>query len=97
MGPSQKIVWNIYAGAVGALTAMVAQKAVSAAWRLATGDEPPEAHDPETPLDEAIIWAIASGIGIGVTQLLVNRFAAKRFGAAMGLPAPRGRQVQFTI
>lgn len=41
MNASQKLLWNLYAGAIGALTAVVAQKAVSGAWRLATGDEPP--------------------------------------------------------
>ena len=97
MGPSQKIVWNLYAAAVGPVTVIVAQKAVSAAWRLATGGEPPEANDPDTPLDEAITWALASGIGIGITQLLVNRFAANRWQAAMGTPAPRGRPIQFKI
>jgi hypothetical protein len=97
MGPSQKLVWNLYAGVVGALTTIVAQKAVRGAWKFATGQEPPEPNDPETPLTEALIWALASGIGIGVTQLLVNRLAAQRWQAAMGTPAPRVNKVAFTI
>ena len=47
MNVSQKLLWNIYAGAVGALSAVVAQKAVRGAWKVATGDEPP---DPNAPL-----------------------------------------------
>ncbi len=88
MGPSQKLVWNIYAGLVGAVTAIVAQKAVTGAWRLVTGDEPPEPTDPRTPIAEALSWALASGIGIGISQLLMSRVAANRWEAVMGTPAP---------
>ena len=49
MNVSQKLLWNIYAGAVGALSAVVAQKAVRGAWKVATGDEPPDPNDPATP------------------------------------------------
>lgn len=92
---SQRLLWNIYAGAVGALTAVVAQKAVRGAWKVATGDEPPDPNDPATPLNEALIWALAGGIGIGMAQLLTNRFAANRWEAAMGSPAPTGSRVKF--
>lgn len=97
MNASQKLLWNLYAGAIGALTAVVAQKAVSGAWRLATGDEPPEPGDPATPLTEALIWALASGIGIGIAQLLMNRVAADRWQAVMGTPAPSAKKIAFKI
>ena len=97
MKPSEKIIWNLYATAVGALTAVVAQRVVKGAWRLATGEEPPEPSDPDTPTNEAVIWALASGIGIGITQLLMSRFAANRWQAVMGTPAPKGRPIQFRI
>lgn len=97
MRPSQKLVWNLYAGVVGALTAIAAQKVVHGAWKLATGDEPPEANDPETPLNEAVIWALASGIGIGITQLLMNRVAAHQWQAVMGTPPPNTRKVRLTL
>jgi hypothetical protein len=97
MQPSQRMLWNIYAGVVGALTAIVAQKAVRGAWKLATGDEPPDPNDPATPLSEALTWALAGGIGIGVTQMLVNRFAANHWERLMGIPAPRHGKVSFKI
>ena len=97
MSMSQRLVWNLYAGAVGALSAMVAQKAVRGAWKLATGDEPPDPNDPATPLSEALIWALAGGIGIGVAQLLTNRFAAARWEKAMGTPAPTSSRVNFHL
>ncbi len=97
MGVSQKLLWNIYAGAVGALTAVAAQKAVRGAWKLATGDEPPDPNDPRTPLNEALIWALAGGIGIGIAQLLTNRFAADRWEKAMGTPAPTKSRLSFRV
>ncbi len=97
MNMSQRLVWNLYAGAVGALSAMIAQKAVRGAWKMATGDEPPDPNDPATPLSEALIWALAGGIGIGVSQLFTNRFAAARWEKAMGTPAPTRSRVNFHL
>lgn len=88
MNTSQKLLWNLYAGALGALTSLVAVKAVNKAWELATGDTPPEPNDPQVPLRRALTWAVASGIGIGLSQLLVNRFAASQWTRVMGTPAP---------
>ncbi|MGY4720811.1 DUF4235 domain-containing protein [Naumannella cuiyingiana] len=84
MEPSKAILWKIYAGLLGAATTFVAQKAVSGAWKAVTGDEPPSPSDPDAPLGQAVIWALSSAIGIGVTQLLINRFTARRWRAAMG-------------
>ncbi len=94
---SQKLLWNLYAGAIGALTTMVAVKAVNAAWQLTTGDEPPEPNDPNVPLRRALTWAVASGIGIGITQLLVNRFAADQWEKVMGAPAPKFNKTTLKI
>jgi hypothetical protein len=94
---SQKLLWNLYAGAVGALTTVLAAKAVNAAWELATGDAPPEPNDPDVPLRRALTWAIASGIGIGLSQLLVNRFAAGQWTRVMGTPAPRFNKTTLRI
>ncbi len=94
---SQKLLWNLYAGAVGALTTVLAAKAVNNVWQLATGDAPPEPNDPEVPLRSALTWAIASGVGIGLAQLLVNRFAANQWTRVMGTPAPRFNKTSLRI
>ncbi len=97
MSPSQKLLWNLYAGGIAAGTALVAAKAVQAAWRLVTGEEPPEPSDPETPLNQAIIWALASGLGIALAQLLMNRLAADQWTKAMGTPAPKFNKLSIRI
>ncbi|MBK9696923.1 MAG: DUF4235 domain-containing protein [Propionibacteriaceae bacterium] len=88
MQMSRRLLWNAYATAVGALTAVVTTKAVQGAWRMATGSEPPEPTDPNTPARQALAWAVASALGIAVATVLANRFAAVQWEKAMGEPAP---------
>ena len=97
METSKKLLWNLYAGGIGAITAVVAAKAVNGIWQAATGDAPPDPNDPDVPLRRALTWAIASGIGIGLAQLLVNRLAADQWTKAMGTPAPSFRKTTFTL
>lgn len=85
---SQQLVWKLYAGVVAAGTTFAAAKAIEEGWRLATGHEPPEVRNPETPLRQAVVWVIASGVGIGMARLFMHRFAAKQWSKATGTPAP---------
>ncbi|MFC7621936.1 DUF4235 domain-containing protein [Microlunatus sp. GCM10028923] len=80
----QKLLWKVYIGVVGAVTTIAAQKIVTTAWKVATGDAPPSPTDPDTPVKVAVSWAIASGVGVGVTQLLVTRLAARRWSNQTG-------------
>jgi hypothetical protein len=85
---SQRLVWNIYAGLIGAITTVAAAKLVSKAWELSTGEQPPAPNDPEVPLRRALTWAVASGLGVALAQILMNRFAASQWTRVMGTPAP---------
>lgn len=76
---TEKLLWKIYAGVLGTATTLVAQKAATALWKASTGDTPPDPNDPDTPLIQAVIWAVASGVGVGVTQLAMNRFMQRRW------------------
>lgn len=76
---SQNIAFKVYAGVLGAVTTLVTQKVVKAAWKAATGDNPPDPNDPEVPATEAAIWALASGLGLGLSQVAMNRFVGRRF------------------
>ncbi|TDT33231.1 DUF4235 domain-containing protein [Naumannella halotolerans] len=98
MEPSKAIFWKLYAGVIGAATTFAAQKAVTGLWKTVTGEEPPAAGDPDAPLTQSIIWALSSAVGIGLTQLLINRFTARRWRSLMGDDtAPKVNKIKFNI
>lgn len=76
----EKILWKVYAGALGAVTTIVSHKVVEGVWKYVTGDdETPQPDDPEVSTTKALSWALASGIGIAGSQLLMHRFVNKRW------------------
>lgn len=81
MAMTEKIMWKLYAGAAGAVTTMVVQKTITKVWEAATGEPPPDPNDPEAPLVNGLIWAAASGLGVGVAQLVMNRYVHRRWMA----------------
>lgn len=97
MGPTQGLVWKIYTGVLGAVTTIAAQKAVSKAWKLSTGSEPPEPGDPDTPLHLAMTWALASALGVGVVQLLTNRYTARRFRSQFAEADAKAEKIKLKI
>lgn len=96
MGPA-KFVYKIYAGVVGLLVTILTQKVLKAGWKAVTGEEPPQPADPKTPAGAAAIWALASGIGLGVTQLLTRRLIARRWSTETGQAAPDPGKVKLII
>lgn len=88
MDLSRKLVWNLYAGGVAAVTALATKKALDGGWKAVTGQEPPDVNDPATPAREALAWAIALALGLGVTGVFVNRLAAQRWEKFTGEPSP---------
>ena len=98
MGPSQKLIWKLYAGVLGAVTSFAALKLVTLLWKTLTGNEPPTPTDPRTPLSQALSWALASAIGVRLTQIVTQRFAARRWSDEMGTEAPgRPRKLRLTV
>jgi hypothetical protein len=77
MGPSQKLLWKLYVGAIGAVTTFAVQRLLKVGWKFVTGDEPPSPSDPDASVVTAVSWAMASAAGVAVTQLLAQRMAAR--------------------
>ena len=88
MAVEEKILWKIYAGALGAATTLLTQKLITKAWETATGDVPPDPSDPDTPLTQALIWALCSGLGVGMAQLTMNRYMHRRWFSNTGRKSP---------
>jgi hypothetical protein len=72
----KKLLWRIYAGALGAATTFAAQRLLAVGWRMITGNKPPRRPTRTLPMVEAVSWAVASAVGVGVTQLVTQRLAA---------------------
>jgi hypothetical protein len=77
--------WRVIGTGSGLLAVVAAQKGLSTAWRIVTGDDPPTIpEDPETDWGEAIAWAIVSGAVLGVARLLATRRAAQFYMRSTG-------------
>lgn len=92
MGP---LAWKVIGTGSAVLAATAAQKGLTAAWRLATGDDPPTIpEDPDTSWREAVAWAVMSGAVVGVARLVATRRAAHYYMRSTGeLPKALQREV----
>lgn len=97
MGLPSKMGWSLWSGILGAATMLFAHKAVNQSWKIVTGEAPPEPNDPDTPASRAFTWALVSGLGLALAQLAVNRFAARRWTAETGRPAPSLKSVNLKL
>ncbi|HET9649332.1 MAG TPA: DUF4235 domain-containing protein [Microlunatus sp.] len=84
MSGTNTFIGKIFAGLIGAVTTIVAQRLVALAWKAITGKEPPSPTNPETSALSAVTWVVASGIGVGVAQMFAQRFAARRWAIGGG-------------
>ena len=68
---------------------MAARKAMTAGWKLSTGKKPPSNPEhPDVSMGEAVAWAVASGVAVGVARMLASRKAADYYRRSTGhLPA----------
>jgi hypothetical protein len=84
------IAWRVLGTGSAVLAASVAQKGLTAAWRAATGAEPPTSPEhPDTDWVEAVAWAVLSAVVIGVARLAATRGAARYYRRSTGqLPRP---------
>jgi hypothetical protein len=70
------------------VTTIAAQRLLKAGWKFVTGNEPPLPTDPDTPVVTAMSWALASGVGVGVTHLFTQRIAARHWQKEIGNENP---------
>jgi uncharacterized protein DUF4235 len=81
--------WKLL-GTTAALTAAFATtKALNAAWKTATGKEPPDSPEsPEIGGREALAWAAVSGMAMGVAKMYATRRAASYWVRSFGTLPP---------
>ena len=85
----KQLEWTAVTYGAGALATVVTRRALTAAWQGAQHGPPPDdPADRNTPWSTALVWAIATGVGLGVVRLLALRSAAFVWEAATNEPPP---------
>jgi hypothetical protein len=87
--------WKLVGLGSGLAAAMVTRKALTAAWRGAKKEDPPaNPASPSTSWPEAVVWATATGVALGVARLVAQRGAAAGWKAATGSLPPGLEEVR---
>ena len=82
-------VWSLMGLAATVGATMAARKAMTATWKLSTGKQPPSNPEhPDVSMAEAVAWAAASGVAVGLARMFATRKAADYYRRSTGhLPA----------
>ena len=89
MAAVAKVGWKVVGVATGLVAAKATRKALDVGWSKTRGGEPPRnPASRETDWSEAIAWAVASGIALGLARLLAARGTAKLWEKAIGSLPP---------
>jgi hypothetical protein len=85
----KKYGWKAITIALGALVGLATQRLIEMPWKLVRGSTPPKVlADRRSPWLDAVSWAVASGVGVGVARLVAIRAAAGVWEAAVHEPPP---------
>ena len=81
--------WQVYGTAAAIGSTIVARKLVDRSWHVATGNTPPKnPESPDVTMAEALAWAVASGVAVGVARMLAARKAADYWRRSTGSLPP---------
>ena len=82
---SSSRVWTLMGLAATVGATIAARKAISATWKLSTGKQPPSNPEhPDVSMGEAVTWAVASGVAVGLARMLASRKAADYYRRSTG-------------
>jgi hypothetical protein len=85
----KKYGWKLITIALGALVGLVTQRLIEMPRKLVGGSTTPKVlADRRSPWLDAVSWAAASGVGVGVARLVAIRAAAGIWEAAVHEPPP---------
>jgi hypothetical protein len=81
--------WKAVTLGLGALAGLATQRVLEAVWKGWRGSTPPKIPaDRRSPWPDALTWAVATGVGVGLARLLAIRTAAAVWEAAAHEPPP---------
>lgn len=81
--------WKVVGAGAGIGAAAVTKKLLTATWRGAKKEDPPaNPAAPSTTWPEALTWAAATGVAVGVARMVGQRTAATGWKKATGSLPP---------
>ncbi|MGH3098949.1 MAG: DUF4235 domain-containing protein [Streptosporangiales bacterium] len=84
-GKKSDLGWKVIAALSTVVAGIAARKAVELVWSKAVGQAPPDnPESPEIALREAVAFAVASGVAVGLARTLTTRQMAKAWQRALG-------------
>lgn len=91
-GGVQTVVFKIGTTAAAVAAAAAVRQGVRLAWRGARKTEPPaDPSSPDTSWADALMWTVATAIGVGIARLIAQRGAVLGWERATGSRAPQHR------
>jgi hypothetical protein len=88
----RKRMWELESSIIGSVGALIATKLVRAAYRAIRKDKSPDAvFDPSSARfswPDAVVWAAAAGVGLGIAKVLSSRVATVGWEVATGTLPP---------
>ena len=83
MPDTKTLSWKAVSLAAGAAAALVTRRALAMVWnRFATSPAPEQIADRRVPWVPALSWAVATGVGVSVMNVVAQRSAATVWEAA---------------
>jgi hypothetical protein len=83
--------WKMTSTVTGMLSAVIAKRLIRSAYRSIRKDAPRSAFDTTSDrfsLSNALLWAVAAGVGVAVARIVSNRVVAIGWKAATGSAPP---------
>jgi hypothetical protein len=85
----KEIGWKALSYGAGALAALVTRQAFATVWKGARHESPPrDPADRRVSWTQALTWAIATSVGIGVARVVAARGAAAVWEKTASEPPP---------
>ena len=85
MASDSSKVWTVFSLVSALAAAAIAKLVIDKSWAMVTGKEPPEnPADPDVEVWEAVSWAVASGVAVGLARMLAQRRAASYYQRSTG-------------
>jgi hypothetical protein len=89
---NERLAWQVISTVAGLLATLAVSRLLTLVWTRfvgTRGDAPPDLADRRVSWSDALIWAIALGIGGAIGRLVGQRLAARGWELATGTAPPR--------